>query len=109
MNNTISSLRILPAEVAPQTATGATSSLADPLLGDEGHGDFLSTLQQSMDAAEGAQGAAANQVAQLLNGKGGDLHSAMIAVEKADLSFQLMMQVRNKIVQAYQQMSNMQF
>jgi flagellar hook-basal body complex protein FliE len=33
----------------------------------------------------------------------------MIAVEKADLSFQLMMQVRNKIVQAYQTMSNMQF
>jgi flagellar hook-basal body complex protein FliE len=33
----------------------------------------------------------------------------MIAVEKADLSFQLMMQVRNKIVQAYQQISNMQF
>jgi flagellar hook-basal body complex protein FliE len=30
-------------------------------------------------------------------------------VEKADLSFQLMMQVRNKIVQAYQQISNMQF
>jgi flagellar hook-basal body complex protein FliE len=33
----------------------------------------------------------------------------MIAVEKADLSFQLMMQVRNKIVQAYQQISSMQF
>jgi len=33
----------------------------------------------------------------------------MIAVEKADLSFQLMMQVRNKIVQAYQQISTMQF
>ncbi len=33
----------------------------------------------------------------------------MIAVEKADLSFQLMMQVRNKIVQAYQTISNMQF
>jgi len=37
------------------------------------------------------------------------LHSALIAVEKADLSFQLMMQVRNKIVQAYQQISSMQF
>ena len=37
------------------------------------------------------------------------LHSAMIAVEKADLSFQLMMQVRNKIVSAYQEISRMQF
>lgn len=74
-----------------------------------GGGKFFETLQQSMDQVEGAQGDAATQVAQLLNGKGADLHSAMIAVEKADLSFQLMMQVRNKIVQAYQQISSMQF
>ena len=62
-----------------------------------------------MDAVEGAHGDAQTQVAQLLNGQGADLHTAMIAVEKADLSFQLMMQVRNKIVQAYQTISNMQF
>jgi flagellar hook-basal body complex protein FliE len=103
MTNSISSLRILPAEIAPPAATGAA------LPGDEEQGGFLSTLQQSMDAVEGAQGEAQNQVAQLLSGQGADLHSAMIAVEKADLSFQLMMQVRNKIVQAYQQVSNMQF
>jgi flagellar hook-basal body complex protein FliE len=35
--------------------------------------------------------------------------SAMVAVEKADLSFQMMIQVRNKIVQAYQTISQMQF
>ncbi len=97
MNNSIPSIRILPADIGPGPAGTA-----------EG-GKFLETLQQSMDQVEGAQGDAATQVIQLLNGKGADLHSAMIAVEKADLSFQLMMQVRNKIVQAYQQISNMQF
>jgi flagellar hook-basal body complex protein FliE len=98
MNNSISSIRILPVDVAaPRTGASGES------------GKFLETLQQSMDEVEGAQGDAQTQVAQLLNGKGVDLHSAMIAVEKADLSFQLMMQVRNKIVQAYQQISNMQF
>ena len=61
--------------------------------------------QRVVQASHEAQ----SQIAQLLNGKGADLHTAMIAVEKADLSFQLMMQVRNKIVQAYQQISNMQF
>jgi flagellar hook-basal body complex protein FliE len=35
--------------------------------------------------------------------------SVMIAVEKADVSFQLMMQVRNKIVNAYQDIEKMQF
>jgi flagellar hook-basal body complex protein FliE len=97
MNNSIPSIRILPADI-DTTPAGATDG-----------GKFLETLQQSIDQAEGAQGDAATQVAQLLNGKGADLHSAMIAVEKADLSFQLMMQVRNKIVQAYQTISNMQF
>jgi flagellar hook-basal body complex protein FliE len=97
MNNSIPSLRILPADIG-----SAPASIAEG-------GKFLETLQQSMDQVEGAQGDAATQVAQLLNGKGADLHSAMIAVEKADLSFQLMMQVRNKIVTAYQTISNMQF
>jgi flagellar hook-basal body complex protein FliE len=103
MNNAISPLRILPAEIAAPDAANAASPAGD------GKNDFLNTLKESMDAVEGAQGEAQDQVAQLLSGKGADLHSAMIAVEKADLSFQLMMQVRNKIVQAYQQISNMQF
>jgi flagellar hook-basal body complex protein FliE len=97
MNNSIPSLRILPADMGAAPA-GAPAA-----------GKFLETLKQSMEQAQGAQSDAAVQVAQLLNGKGADLHSAMIAVEQADLSFQLMMQVRNKIVQAYQQISNMQF
>ena len=102
MNTTIAPIRILPADIAPPTPP-STSPAGD------GQNDFLTTLQRSMDAVEGAQGDAQTQVAQLLNGKGADLHTAMIAVEKADLSFQLMMQVRNKIVQAYQQISSMQF
>jgi flagellar hook-basal body complex protein FliE len=97
MNNSISPIRILPADIGAVPAAPAET------------GNFLETLQHSIDQAEGAQGEAATQVAQLLNGRGADLHGAMIAVEKADLSFQLMMQVRNKIVQAYQQISNMQF
>jgi flagellar hook-basal body complex protein FliE len=102
MNNSISPLRILPVEINPPRAQGPSPS-------SEGSDDFMTTLQRSMDTVETAQGEAQSQVSQLVNGKGADLHSAMIAVEKADLSFQLMMQVRNKIVQAYQQVSNMQF
>ncbi|HVM94585.1 MAG TPA: flagellar hook-basal body complex protein FliE [Terriglobales bacterium] len=100
MSSPISPIRIVPAEITPPSAPSAARA--------EG-GSFLTTLQQSMDAIDGAQGDAQKQVAELLSGKGADLHTAMIAVEKADLSFQLMMQVRNKIVQAYQQISSMQF
>jgi flagellar hook-basal body complex protein FliE len=97
MSNPISSIRILPADITPSPADSS------------GGGNFFATLQQSIDQVGGSQGDTTAEVAQLFNGKGADLHSAMIAVEKADLSFQLMMQVRNKIVQAYQQISNMQF
>ena len=45
----------------------------------------------------------------MVEGNGADVHEAMIAVQKADLSFQLMLQVRNKVVQAYQQIAGMQF
>jgi len=45
----------------------------------------------------------------LLNGQGVEIHDAMIATQKADMAFQLALEVRNKAVGAYQQMLNMQF
>ena len=71
--------------------------------------EFFQTLESAIDKVQEMQSTADQQVASVLQGSGQDLHSAMIAVEKADLSFQLMMQVRNKIVQAYQQISQMSF
>jgi len=71
--------------------------------------EFFQTLESAMDKVQEMQSSADQQVASVLQGNGEDLHAAMIAVEKADLSFQLMMQVRNKIVQAYQQISQMNF
>lgn len=98
MPDPISSLTILPSDVT------STSSRVTP----RGWG-FMETLRSAMDETEQLQGKADVQTAALLEGKGMDVHSAMIAVEKADLSFQLMMQVRNKIVAAYQEISRMQF
>ena len=74
-----------------------------------GSTSFLDTLKSSLNQAEQLQGEADQQVADLVTGKGGDVHSAMIAVEKSDLSFQMVMQVRNKIVAAYEEVSRMQF
>lgn len=52
---------------------------------------------------------AAQSVTGLLTGQGVDVHEAMIATQKADLAFELALQVRNKAVSAYQQMMQMQF
>lgn len=45
----------------------------------------------------------------LLSGQGVEVHEAMIATQKADMAFELALQVRNKAVGAYQQMMGMQF
>jgi|SRR5581483_132590 len=100
MNNTIAGLRILPVEA--DRPGGVANAKAD-------RSSFTQSLSQAMDDVESLQTEAQAQVADLLQGKGADVHSAMIAVEKADLSFQLMMQVRNKIVAAYQEITRMQF
>jgi|SRR5579871_4735166 len=86
------------------TTSGVTSG-----AGAAGGGDFYQTLDGLMNEVGGMQLDAESQVNDLLQGNGQDIHSAMIAVQKADLSFQLMMQVRNKIIQAYQTVSQMQF
>jgi flagellar hook-basal body complex protein FliE len=98
MADPISNLRILPAD-----AGAATRSVAPREWG------FMETLRGAMNQTGELQGAADTKIAGLLDGSGMDVHSAMIAVEQADLSFQLMMQVRNKIVAAYQEISRMQF
>lgn len=41
-------------------------------------------------------------------GNSGSIHEAVVALEKADLSFRTMMQVRNKIIEAYQEIMRMQ-
>jgi flagellar hook-basal body complex protein FliE len=70
---------------------------------------FGQILREAVTQIDQAQGQAQDKIGEVLKGNGGDVHSAMIAVEKADLSFQMMLQVRNKIVAAYQEVSRMNF
>lgn len=74
-----------------------------------GQGEFLQALQGAMDQVEQLHQDAQSKVAGMLDGSGEDVHSAMIAVEKAGLAFEMMVQVRNRIVQAYQTISQMSF
>jgi flagellar hook-basal body complex protein FliE len=73
------------------------------------NGGFLDTLRTAVDQVGQIQSQADAQVASMLNGNGQDVHSAMIAVEKANLTFELMVQVRNKIISAYQEVSKIPF
>lgn len=69
---------------------------------------FADTLKESIRQVNDAQLQADQAISDLTTGKQQDLHQTMIAIEKANLSFELMMQVRNKILSAYEEISRMQ-
>jgi flagellar hook-basal body complex protein FliE len=70
---------------------------------------FAGVLQSMVQQTSTLDSKATQAVTGLLNGSGVDIHDAMIATQKADMAFELALQVRNKAVGAYQQMMGMQF
>jgi flagellar hook-basal body complex protein FliE len=50
---------------------------------------------------------ASEQVSSVVTGESEDLHSAMIALEEASVSFQMMLEIRNKMLEAYQEINRM--
>jgi len=99
MNNFISNLPAVP----------NLDQMSTPASGANGDEGFGAVLKNAINQVEQLHGSAEQQVTDLLKGDRSDVHNVMIAVEKADIAFQLMMQVRNKIVSAYQEVSRMQF
>ncbi len=102
MSNVISGSSLFPPIQQPVQQPAAPASDVEQ----EGFGDVL---RKAISQVEGVHTDAQQQAAALLRGDNSDIHNVMVAVEKADIAFQLMMQVRNKIVNAYQDISKMQF
>jgi flagellar hook-basal body complex protein FliE len=69
---------------------------------------FSEILKDSINKVGELQKDANEQTEKLVKMEGQDIHNTMIAVEKADLSFQLMMQIRNKIINAYEEIMKIQ-
>jgi flagellar hook-basal body complex protein FliE len=70
-------------------------------------GSFGALLKGAIQEVNQLETTSQGELGKFLSGES-DLHSVMIALEKADLSFQMMMQVRNKFVQAYQEIMKTQ-
>jgi flagellar hook-basal body complex protein FliE len=87
-----------------QQKTPATSRMGGS-SGSQSFGEFLS---ESINDVDQVHKAADKMINNLASGEKVDIHNTMIAVEKADISFQLMMQIRNKLIAAYQEVYRMQ-
>ena len=97
--------------IAGLGSIGAIGSLPklSPLEPASSEGGFSGVLSNALQQVNQLSGGAEQQIGSLLKGGNTDMSTVMIAVEKADVAFQLMMQVRNKIVSAYQDIEKMQF
>jgi len=102
MNHFISNIPVFPGGQSPVSGGGIGPRESDG-------GGFKETLTNAISQVEDMHSSAESQMTELLKGDRSDVQNVMIAVEKADIAFQLMMQVRNKIVNAYQEISRMQF
>lgn len=70
---------------------------------------FSDLLKDAVGKVDSLEAQAESAVTGLMTGSGVDVHTAMIATEKASMAFELSLAVRNKAVQAYQQVMGMQF
>ncbi|MBW2147903.1 MAG: flagellar hook-basal body complex protein FliE [Deltaproteobacteria bacterium] len=69
---------------------------------------FAETLKDSLKEVNNLQLHADKAVQEMAMGESRNLHDTMILLEKADISFRLMMQVRNKLMEAYHEIMRMQ-
>jgi flagellar hook-basal body complex protein FliE len=98
----VSDYRIEPVEVARSMAEPRRTGDGAPVRG------FSETLEEALKEVNELQNRSTEEIDQVLQGDLKDVHSAMLALQKADLSFQLMIQVRNKLVEAYRDIMRMQ-
>jgi flagellar hook-basal body complex protein FliE len=98
----LSNLNQLPS-LAPLSGPGT----AAPAGGADG-ANFGDLLKQALQEVNDAQSTSEQEARNLMSGDATDMHTAILAVQKADVSFQMMMAVRSKLVDAYRAVMQMQ-
>jgi flagellar hook-basal body complex protein FliE len=92
---------ISPSEISSPGALGTTA----PAAPTDSFGALLDGLVGGVAAK---QSAAASQTQAVLMGDTGQLHQSVIAMQESSVAFSLMVEVRNKLVESYQELMRMQ-
>jgi flagellar hook-basal body complex protein FliE len=91
---------------APLAGTGASAASGSQEAQDGVN--FGDLLKQALQEVNDAQSTSEQEARNLMSGNSTDMHTAILAVQKADVSFQMMMAVRSKLVDAYRTVMQMQ-
>lgn len=100
-------MSLAPLTSVTKAALATTDALSPVTSTTKSSGDFGSLLKSAVQQVDGLQQDSNNAIQQFLQGHG-ELHNVALTAERAELSFDLGMQVRNKIVSAYQEVMKMQ-
>ena len=98
-------MAILPTAI-PGAIGPAAAKLPSASSGSNKGGSFSESLKGLLATVDETAGQANSAIANMVQGTG-DVHDAMIALQRAETSLQLTVQVRNKLVQAYQDVMRM--
>jgi flagellar hook-basal body complex protein FliE len=100
-----------PFSLSAGAASGSTSGTAASVPGSltAEPPPFAGLITDAVGQVTQLEDTARTAMTGLMTGTGVDVHQAMIATEKASMAFELALAVRNKAVQAYQQVMGMQF
>jgi flagellar hook-basal body complex protein FliE len=97
----------MPSPIPPIRNPAAPEPIRLP-PGNSSSGDFRNVFEGAVQRVEHSRDNAAQAVERFLSGEEQELHSTALAVQEAELAFDLFLQMRNKVVQAYQEIMRMQ-
>ena len=89
--------------ISGQSQSGKVSEPAS----DENSSGFSQVLARLTGAVTGPQAASEQVVDQFARGAEGELHQSMMTLEKGDISFKFMMTAKNRLIDAYKEISRM--
>ncbi|MBI3534805.1 MAG: flagellar hook-basal body complex protein FliE [Deltaproteobacteria bacterium] len=92
----------------PDSTLNIAKNITPELKSETSSKSFSELLKDSFEKVNEYQIQADRSVKELVAGRNKNIHETMLAVERADISLKLMMQVRNKLIDAYREIMRMQ-
>jgi flagellar hook-basal body complex protein FliE len=94
--------------LSPATSAATAGSRSTVSAGSAGTGGFAGILTQFLSDAGAQQAHAEHAVQNFVTGRADHVHNVMLDLAKADLSFHLVLEIRNRLSDAYQDIMRMQ-
>jgi flagellar hook-basal body complex protein FliE len=101
-------IEAIAAGLTPVNLTNTQAGGATTGAGVSGDGSFGSLVRNAVERLEQGQRHSEQEMARAVAGESPDLHRTVIALQTEELSFQLALQVRNKVIGAYEEIMRMQ-